>query len=369
MFTMSTVQENHCWKSSNNLLVTPEHLLFRVVTMNNSAAERLLHGQTADAMPLLVEALRALRESMRNVETSSQNQSEVTPEQESLDHVQAQESGFDFQESHNHIAEEVHQQPLFEFVALPVNAVDLKGDTLPSVSRGTEANSYRAEVRKVSVEEHNGSSLSLPTNSDNILQEYYVHKHPLWIYEDRLNHRSQEHCQNAISFCLLFNLGLYHHMIAIMPQGGPKAVDHHHTLSRGVTPSLDVSVMTKAITCYELSYNVLEIGGFIIDEPHLVYTSLVLVNNMGHGHLALHNDLIAGRCIENLWSILASVRYGDMSTSWSSIGISYYSVPPPASSFLPRRMDGSQNALDGFWENVFHYYFVTQEGLLVAPAA
>jgi hypothetical protein len=287
-------------------------------------------------------------------------------DQESLDH-EKHNSGFTFEEIPNKPSEHIHQQPVFEFVALPFRALNLESDTQPNPS-GTQTCSCQAkvEVHKV-IEENDVQPLSPSTNSD-ISQEFFVHKQPLWIFQDRLNYRTLHHCQNAISFCILHNLGLYHHLIAIMSQ--EQSIEHYHGIPE-VPASRDGGGYAKAIACYEMSYNLLESGEFVTDTPHWVYTTLVIVNNLGHAHLVLNDNFKAGCCTAQLWSILAYVRDGGMmmsssSSSSRSIGTPY-STPPPSSSFLLRGMDGGSNALDGFLENAIRH--CTPRSVVVAPAA
>jgi hypothetical protein len=330
--------------SSINSMAPTEPLLSRIVAMNNSMAERIMHGQTVGVLPTLVEALNAIRDCIANARTGSQ-------------HIQEADTG-------NHIETGLHQRPLFEFMALPLDTWSRRHCTeLSPSSVNDNDSSFRPEgVQKLCIEEHHGSSSSLLTNDNNICHEYFVHKYPLWIFPDRLDNRTEDHCQSGISFCLLYNLGLYHHIMATptIHGGNPNEVNRHQKSSwKGVVaaaPTVDVKAMAKAIACYELSYNLLKVGGIINDKSHWIYTTLAIVNNIGHGHRVLRNDLFAGRCIEQLWSILAFAReQGSMIPA---------SSPP---SFLLRGMDGSPDVLDGFWKNALRY--CVNEGSIVAPAA
>jgi hypothetical protein len=277
--------------------------MLRVVTLNNLAAERLLRGRTSEALSMLAEALAVMKDSIRNI-GSRHNQSEAH-EQRDLhqeDHALDADVIGDFPQD---FVDERHEEPLFEFVASRIGVTS---------------------------------------------QGYFVHGQPLWIFSDRINQVAQDHRQTGISFCLVYNLGLCYHLSGIMSTQEERSTQDHPKVS-----------LLKAVRCYELSHNLLEIGEFLNDGPHLVYTTLVNANNLGHAHLMLHDKLRAGDCFGRLWTILVRLQDMRMTSSSSS------SDPDSTPLLVLRGMDGAPNALDGFLENAIRH--CTQGSIAVASVA
>jgi hypothetical protein len=130
--------------------------------------------------------------------------------------------------------------------------------------------------------------------------ESFIFQHPMTVADTAAIHHQRDEDVSythyiELSFMLLYNLALCHHVSAMSSHSDTSSNDEKR-----------VQKLRNALNLYELAYTISLTQEDTIQPT--VMQQMVLVNNLGHVHQALHNAACSRQCFENLLSTLMFVK-------------------------------------------------------------
>jgi tetratricopeptide (TPR) repeat protein len=132
--------------------------------------------------------------------------------------------------------------------------------------------------RRIPAANRNSSSFYLD-------ESCFLYKHPVQVFSNSSDTSDDEHHVEVISYAIVYNLALCHHLRAISEN------------SSSITICEQGSYLKRAIALYKHALKLLM-------SPHnrkldMLHT-LAIVNNLGHAYHLLHNEATAKRCFQRL---------------------------------------------------------------------